>query len=272
MMGKKLSSSVITATPCVLLGIKKVIDHFKIGGDFLFLGLFCHGVYNLNIYNYFEQVYARKDEAIAEFEFKSKIKSGWPGNVRIVFDSGRQAFVSKIIRRQLWPFFMPLRCDLCFDRFNSLADISFGDCYVKSEKRYEGTSNIIVRGGKGKRVFEQNEHLFHHKPIAIDQVEQSQQIEQVQKRYQRAVGYERIVNNDGPEDAERMQFEQEHRKLLSDRKLGDTQQYRLIRLVVYFRLLRYFSYLSVRKIYRLNRQLIHSIFSSSRSKRTQHHV
>lgn len=272
MIKRAVTSCIITATPCVLLGIKKVIDYFEIAGDFLFLGLFCRGVYNTNIFNFFEQCYRRKDEAITEFSFKSKTKNGWPGDVRIVFDSASETFISHNIRRQLWPFFMLWRCDLCYDRFNCLADISFGDCYVKSEKTYEGTSNIIVRGEKGKRVFNKHKHLFDYKRIAIVKVEQSQEIDQVRERYERALGYEQIIMVNGDKDSWRLHLERKYRKLIIDRKRGNAQQYKTIRLIVYFRLIRYFSYLSIRKIFRLFRLLENKLNLSSHFKKNRHYV
>jgi hypothetical protein len=46
------------------------------------------------------------------------------------------------------------RCLYCFDKFNVLADIAFGDCYIGGKRNKQGLSNIIVRTSKGASFLE----------------------------------------------------------------------------------------------------------------------
>jgi coenzyme F420-reducing hydrogenase beta subunit len=53
------------------------------------------------------------------------------------------------------------RCLYCYDKLNNLADISFGDCYIKGKTDKEGKSNIIIRTGKGEQIFNRCSQLFY---------------------------------------------------------------------------------------------------------------
>ncbi|WP_066632804.1 Coenzyme F420 hydrogenase/dehydrogenase, beta subunit C-terminal domain [Desulfolucanica intricata] len=143
------TSSIVVGTPCQIYGIKKYMKTSGIqDSNTLFLGLFCDKTLNYNALNYFECIYG-KGRKIKKFEYRSKEKDGWPGHTKIVFDNKEELFVHRKVRMELKKFFQLKRCLFCLDKFNRLADISFGDCYIPGKESILGKSNIIVRTEKG---------------------------------------------------------------------------------------------------------------------------
>lgn len=171
--GKKY---IIVGTPCQIQGIKNFLEIENIpDNNLLFLGLFCEKTLNFNILKYYEDVYRTSGEKISKYQFKSKEKSGWPGDSKLCFDSGRTLFVDKKIRMELKKFFQLKRCLLCLNgRLNPLADLSFGDCYIEGESDFYGKSSVIIRTSKGKNIFNQYSHFFKLKSEDMDRIKVSQ--------------------------------------------------------------------------------------------------
>ncbi len=168
---------IIVGTPCQFLGIKKHIAHSGMSEqNLLFLGLFCDKTLNQNIITYFADKYRRPGETLSHLVFRSKENSGWPGHTRLVFSSGREAFVDRKIRMQLKPFFQLKRCLFCCDKLNSRADIACGDCYVTAKGSRQGTSSIIVRTDKGATVLEKHLEQFEVAQESIETIRQSQNL------------------------------------------------------------------------------------------------
>ena len=74
---------------------------------------------------------------------------------------------------KLKSFFQLNRCLFCYDKLNSFADISFGDCYIKEEKSFYGKSNVIIRTNIGKKIYEKYSYLFSYNKILLTQIIQS---------------------------------------------------------------------------------------------------
>ena len=168
---------IIVGTPCQFYGIKKFLATNKISEkNILFLGLFCDKTLNFNIIKYFKENYAKSNEKIVKFDFRTKDKNGWPGNSKICFDSDRKIIIDRKIRIQLKKFFQLNRCLLCVDKLNRKADISFGDCYLENEDSYYGKSSVIVRTQKGKTIFDRYLYLFTLKKESLKKIEVSQKV------------------------------------------------------------------------------------------------
>ncbi len=220
--------SIVVGTPCQIRGIKKFMRASRLSEDnLLFLGLFCDRVLNTRIFEYFEKRYG-KGEKIRRFLFKDKEGSGWPGDVKIELESGRDVKVDKGVRRRLKPFFQLNRCLFCLDKLNRDADISFGDCYIKGEEEFLGRSNIIVRSAKGKRVFEKYKHLFVLEKEEIGAVERSQHIEEKAENLE----YCRVLLDGDMRGAKRLKKRQ---RML---KLGAMGRFGIIDLTIWARGLR----------------------------------
>jgi len=168
---------IIVGTPCQIYGIKKFIKKLDISEEnYLFLGLFCDKTLNFNIIRYFEDIYRNSNEKLIKFEYRTKEKYGWPGNSKICFDSGREMIIDRGVRIQLKPFFQLNRCLFCFDKLNQLADISFGDCYIKGKDDFHGKSNVIVRTKKGKEIFDKYSYLFILEKESMGKIRESQHL------------------------------------------------------------------------------------------------
>lgn len=168
---------IIVGTPCQIYGIKKFIKKFNISEEnLLFLGLFCEKTLNFNMIRYFEDAYRKSNERLIKFEYRTKEKYGWPGNSKVYFDSGRELIIDRKVRVQSKKFFQLNRCLFCFDKLNRLADISFGDCYIKEKEGFYGQSSVIVRTEKGKEIFDKCSYLFTLEKENIEKIRKSQHL------------------------------------------------------------------------------------------------
>lgn len=168
---------IIIATPCLILGVKNFIEKFNISSEkLLFLGLFCANTLNFNILKYYEYKYAKRNERIKKFFYRTKEKFGWPGHTKILFDSGRSIILHRNIRMSLIKFFSLKRCLFCFDKLNKFSDISFGDCYIENKSDFNGKSSVIIRTQKGKEISDKYSYLFDIEKVSIEDVFKSQKI------------------------------------------------------------------------------------------------
>ncbi len=80
---------------------------------------------NFNIQRYFKDEFGKNEEKLLKMEFRTKEKTGWPGDSKLYFDSGRTLIIDRAVRISLKPYFQLNRCLFCADKLNSLSDISF---------------------------------------------------------------------------------------------------------------------------------------------------
>jgi coenzyme F420 hydrogenase subunit beta len=85
---------------------------------------------------------------IAGLQYRSKARSGWPGEVCFELRSGERRFFPSRLRTRLKDIFTPPRCRLCFDKTNVLCDLAVGDAWGIEESA-RGDSVIIVRNEQG---------------------------------------------------------------------------------------------------------------------------
>jgi coenzyme F420 hydrogenase subunit beta len=92
--------------------------------------------------------------AVTELGFRSKIRCGWPGEVRFVLRSGHEVFFPPTLRTRLKDSFTPPRCRLCFDKLNIFSDVACGDAWgMSAPGGFE--SVLIARTPKGFKLVEQ---------------------------------------------------------------------------------------------------------------------
>ena len=176
-----IGKSIVVATPCQLLAIKKC---YKIKNrredDVLFIGLFCDKTLNYNIYGYYREKYGEFDS----FHFRDKEGNGWPGDT-VLYNNGEKTIIDKQVRMSLKPYFQLNRCRYCFDKLNQLADISCGDCYIKGEDSEAGKSSIIIRTTKGRlAINESSSHLILQESC-FSSIKNSQHLENKLENYLR---------------------------------------------------------------------------------------
>ncbi len=168
---------VMVGTPCHIAGVMKFIEARDIDREqVLFLGLFCEGIMNTNFIKFVERMYRRKGENLVKLEYRTKKESGWPGNSRLVFDSGREVFVDRQVRIRYKEYFRINRCLFCPDKLNVGADISFGDCYIPGWKSTLGNSSVIIRTRKGMEAWNRCSHLLAFQEVSIERIAESQSL------------------------------------------------------------------------------------------------
>ena len=167
---------IIVGTPCQISGIKNYIKENSVNDEnLLFLGLFCDGTLNFNVIRYFADKYSKGNEKIVKFDFRNKARDGWPGHPKLYFDSNREVMAHRNERIKVKKYFQLERCLYCLDKLNRLADISFGDCYIKWRELPE-SSTVIVRTEKGKRIFDKYSHLFNLVGLNMEAIIKSQYV------------------------------------------------------------------------------------------------
>ncbi len=168
---------IIIGTSCQIRGIKKYLKEKRISEkNLLFFGLFCDRTLNFNFIQYIKDVYGKKNEDLVKFEYRTKEKYGWPGNSLAYFNTGRKILINKMVRMSLKKYFQLERCLYCYDKLNRLADISFGDCFIKGEEDFYGKSSIIIRTNKGKETFRQFSDVLKLKKESIEVIRKSQNL------------------------------------------------------------------------------------------------
>ncbi|MFB0544976.1 MAG: Coenzyme F420 hydrogenase/dehydrogenase, beta subunit C-terminal domain [Asgard group archaeon] len=168
---------IIVGTPCQILAVKKYLKRKNVDEkNILFLGLFCDKTLNFYFIRYIEDIFGMKNERLVRLEYRSKEKWGWPGHSKVHFNSGREMLINPNVRIRAKPYFQLERCLYCTDKLNRLADLSFGDCYIRGEEDFFGKSSIIVRTKKGKQIMKKYSYLFDLKEANIDEIRKSQRL------------------------------------------------------------------------------------------------
>lgn len=129
----------------------------------LIFGLFCGGTWTFRAAEEFlaHQGYALAD--VRRFRFRGE---GWPGAIQwITRDAARHEYRrhgrslgQKLVQTTFFPaysYHTPTRCLSCSDGLAELADLAFGDPWLKSERGdKEGSSIAVVRSERAARLLD----------------------------------------------------------------------------------------------------------------------
>lgn len=177
MLENRSERLIFVATSCVIHTLLNVIDKYKLSRDnYLLLGLFCDRTLNQNIFRYFEN----KVNDVSKLEklyFRTKEKSGWPGDIKLELKNGDEIFLSKFERMKVKDYFQLERCLYCVDKLNQFSDISFGDNYTKKNDSIDGSNSIIVRSLRGERAINKLKNAIEIYEVDTEDIEKSQAIE-----------------------------------------------------------------------------------------------
>ncbi len=191
-----IGKSIIVATPCQTLAIKRYLNVLKRSdADLLFVGLFCDKTLNYNVYSFYEAKFGPFDS----FHFRDKEGNDWPGDT-VICQNGEKHIIDKTLRMSLKPYFQLNRCRYCFDKLNQLADISCGDCYILGEESKAGKSSIIVRTEKGKCAIEACQDGIALEPCSFESIKKSQHLEEKKKNVARNESQGNPVFTNFPKD------------------------------------------------------------------------
>lgn len=117
------------------------------------LGLFCEGISSYLAIDYLLKCMRLRPAEVRKFEFKGKAWRGWPGDVRALTVQGEAYNLPRSLRIFAKPFFKPLRCRICHDKLNTLADVALGDAWGIREIREEASA-IITRTDLGEQLLQ----------------------------------------------------------------------------------------------------------------------
>ena len=144
----------IVGLPCHIEGLRKAERLFRELRERIILrvGLFCGGIINLLGHSFILRKMKVDVNNVKNIKYRGR---GWPGYIRIILRDRKEKRVPFIIFWSLvYPFFLPIRCILCLDPTNELADLSCGDAWLPEIIKRDriGTSLIITRTKKGDEL------------------------------------------------------------------------------------------------------------------------
>ncbi len=117
--------------------------------NFLLIGLVCDRTLSFRAMDYLIYRAGLNRQQVRSLCFRSKLRRGWPGDVRIEMHDGRSSFLPAAERITCKDIFTPQRCRLCFDKMNVLSDITCGDPHGLS-KDVKGNSALLARTPEGQ--------------------------------------------------------------------------------------------------------------------------
>jgi len=145
----------IVGLPCHMHGLRKAELHKRELKDRIILriGLFCGHTVNFSGTKFLLDRMGIKVKDVVKLDYRSR---GWPGGMTIKLRDGSEKFLPQPF---YWGcffapfFFTPIRCTLCSDQTNELADISLGDAFLPElMKNNKGESIIITRTKVGEKI------------------------------------------------------------------------------------------------------------------------
>lgn len=182
----RFKSVAIVGVPCHIQGVSNLMRFKKFGNITYRIGLICDKTYSDT---YMEAIIHGVKRPLGEikivyrfknFTFKGKYHSYQQAPTVIANREGEIAIIPKSKRVFLKDHFTVPKCQICWDKLNTQADIVFGDPWgLKGHyDEKEGDSVIIVRTAVGKSIFDDlhNSNLIATHEIDIASVADGQLI------------------------------------------------------------------------------------------------
>jgi coenzyme F420 hydrogenase subunit beta len=149
--------------PCHVHAAHKTFDtgRFRKYRWELLFGVFCGGTWSYKAIDQYLETKQLKRDDVSRFAFRG---GGWPGKISLTTKDGRTieeerhkpAITDRINKGSIFSansFYTPHRCLTCSDGLADLADISFGDPWLKSQKgERDGKTLIVTRNEKALRL------------------------------------------------------------------------------------------------------------------------
>lgn len=144
----------IIGLPCHVHGALNAFDtgKFRRYRWQLVFGIFCGGTWTYRAIDEYLATKGLRREQLSTFSFRA---GGWPGNMELRTRDGRTisearhnpALTERINKASIFSansFFTPHRCLTCSDGLADLADISFGDPWLKSERDDKAGKTLVI--------------------------------------------------------------------------------------------------------------------------------
>jgi len=169
---RQLSSSAhvaIVGLPCHLHGIERARPLLSEAlPEITTIGLFCERVLSRLMIDRLIGV-SGVAEPVGQFHYKHKGQHGWPGDVFVQRLGAEAVFLAPDARHRRKDLYTPVRCRLCFDKLNVLADISCGDGYG-APYAAEGVSAVLVRTERGEEAITSAGDALHLVPAPVPNI------------------------------------------------------------------------------------------------------
>lgn len=153
----------VVGLPCHIWAFRKLeeVNEKLKEKIFIHIGLFCGKSPNFHATTYFlRKIVCVSQENVTKLSYRGR---GWPGKITVKTKQGHNSETSLgvWISFSYYPHFIPVRCVLCYDITNQLADLSSGDAWGLAHDDV-GTSVIIARTDVGEHILQ---HLLKEKII-----------------------------------------------------------------------------------------------------------
>jgi len=169
----------IIGLPCHLHGALNMFDNgkFRRYRWHIVFGIFCGGTWTYRAVDEYLAGKGLRRDQLSAFSFRS---GGWPGNIEFTTHEGvsvaearhNPALPERINKASIFSansFFTPHRCLTCSDGMADLADLSFGDPWLKSERGDKlGKTLVVCRSALGASLIEsaENSGLIQTSPLS----------------------------------------------------------------------------------------------------------
>lgn len=181
----------VVGLSCHLHGIAHLCRHLPHWRreNLLLIGLVCDRILSFRAMDYLIYKAGLHRQDVHSFKFRSKLRSGWPGDVQIVTREGKSIFLPARERIECKDLFTPQRCRLCFDKMNVLSDITCGDPHGLS-KDTKGRSAVISRTLAGQFAVQSaiQAGVFISRSISAEGIFVGQRIENKRREFAAYVG------------------------------------------------------------------------------------
>jgi coenzyme F420 hydrogenase subunit beta len=193
---------------CHVHGLKNILDSNPDACDKVgpVIGLICDRVMTAGAVDYLIFRSGINKGKKSTFEYRSKKRHGYPGEVRIVSEGEKEVFLQDKERRRIKDYFTPVRCRICFDKMNVLSDITVGDPWGVAEyDRDRGESVVIARTNAGHQAVESaiDKGFLEAREIPYDTVLHGQGINGKRKEFFSYCSEWTAMNRPLPEQSER---------------------------------------------------------------------
>jgi coenzyme F420 hydrogenase subunit beta len=188
---------------CHIHGLHKLIlEQNPMSANVRFkIGLFCDRTQLFTSIDMMSENAGLKKKDILALKYRSKVRSGYPGEVCFQMASGEDSFFPSSLRIDLKDYFTPPRCRLCFDKTNIFSDISIGDAWGISNIDKKGESVVIARNPKGANLLEEacRKGFLDLKPLDAEAIFKGQEIDQRRAHFAAYSDIWRLMGNIMPE-------------------------------------------------------------------------
>ncbi len=145
----------VVGLPCHIQGVRKAeMANKKLKEKIvLHLGLFCNHAPSFLATEYILRNMKVKKQQVKKLDYRGE---GWPGIMKIGLENRELSIsLSDYWESGFGSFFYPRRCLFCIDALSELADISFGDAWLREFRDEKlGQSMVISRTGVGQQILE----------------------------------------------------------------------------------------------------------------------